>query len=343
MYESILKESGAYLTVLVVDEECEYRNLLDKKLSKYFKKFVFATNSEEALSLYENERFNIVMSDVDKESVNGLELISKIQKLDPCQSIFAYSEQIQNSSLLLHLINLGISGFIDKADEVENYNKVFSNVCKQKCEKKMLMYYIDELERAQVELYTPVEKVKESEFEVFSSTDEDDDFEFFSIDAAPVGTAADNSLYKDYFHLLDSEDREDLHDLLSDIDTTLINAFPESADADSQQLEKLSSLLMRYGNVLMHYQFFSDMGAVILEFGKAIGFETKRIIEQSEVFHSLISGFCSGLQVFLVEVWESESDNPKFFNDSIINDAGVIIDMIKPPVIDDNEDDLVFF
>ena len=155
-------------------------------------------------------------------------------------------------------------------------------------------------------------------------------------------TVESDSLYKDYFNLLDADDRADLHDLLIDIDSTLINAFTEMG-ADSESIVKLGNLLMRYGNVLMHYQFFSDMGTAILEFGKVVSDESEKVAIQDKTLHSLIGGFCSGLQGYMLEVWEKESDNPKFFNDSIINDVGVIKEMIVPPVVVDNDDDLVFF
>lgn len=342
MYKNILRESGVYTTVLVVDEGSEYRTKLESKMSKYFEKFVCASSFEDALALHREEKFNLVLIDIDQESLRGFDLINKLQTIDPFQTIFVYSQQTENSSLVINLLNMGVSCFINKSDALESYYQTFAKICKQKCDRKMLMHYIDELERAQSEFYVPKDTVEENDFEMFPDLQEEDDFEFFPTEIAPTDTVADNSLYQDYFHLLDSEDKEDLHDLLTDIDTTAINAFTDDG-GDAEYIAKLGSLLMRYGNVLMHYQFFSDMGTAILEFGKVISDESHKISDQAETFHSLINGFCSGLQVFLHEVWEQESKNPKFFNDSIINDATLIKDMILPPVVEEHEDDLVFF
>lgn len=344
MYLKSLKENGSQLSVLIVDEICEYRDLLNEKLSKYFKKIFYASSSEEALSLHKNERFNIVLIDIDKETIDGLDLITQIQTIDANQSIFVYSDHIENSSLLIKLLNLGVSCFINKSEELEDYYKVFSKVCKQLCEQKMLIYYVAELEKSNYEFISSSKIIEEDDFEFFPTpSKEEDDFEFFPMPAVQTSVPTEqDSLYNDYFNLLDADDREDLHDLLIDIDTTLINAFMDTG-ADSTAIAKLGALLIRYGNVLMHYQFFSDMGTAILEFGKVISDESEKVAIQEATFHSLISGFCSGLQGFMIEVWGKNSDNPKFFNDSIINDAVVIKEMIIPPAVVDNDDDLVFF
>ncbi len=331
MYKKILKECGANTTILIVDEDCKYRALLGEKYLKYFKKIIYAPNSNEALPLYKDEKFDIVILDIDKESVNGLDLIHRIQRIDLNQSIFVYSEQTENFSLIIDLLNLGVECFIEKSKQLESYIKIFAQVTKKNCERKMLMLYLDELERAQIELLATQNTVVQ-----------EDDFDFFPTTIPNTEATINTSLYKDYFNLLDNDDKEDLYDLLTDIDTTLINAFTDTG-ANSEYITKLGSLLIHYGNVLMSYQFFSDMGMAILEFGQDISNMSQKVAEQADIFHSLISGFCSGLQVFLTEVWEKDSDNPKYFNDSIINDARLISEMIIPPVVTNNEDDLVFF
>lgn len=341
MYKKILKESGSTLAVLVVGEANEYREILDTKLSHFFETFVYTSDREEALLLYNSEQFHIVVIAMDEESINGVELIEEIQKVNPYQSIFVYSNNIEDSALLMKLLNLGVSCYIDKAEALENYYKIFSKVTTQMCDLKILMHYVAELETGTLELSISTNVTQEDDFEFFPTPSaEEDDFDFFPTPSAQ--TTEQDTMYQDYFSFLDLEDREDLRDQLSEIDTTLLNAFTETG-GDAAYIVKLGSLLMRYGNILMNYQFFSDMGMAILEFGKVISDESVIVAREANNMHPLISGFCSGLQVFMVEVWETESDNPKYFNDSIINDARLILELVVPPVTVDNEDDLVFF
>ncbi len=346
MYHKALKESGSHLSVLVVDEACEYRDLLEKNLSKLFETFIYASDYEEALLAYENVQFDIVLIDIDKEIINGLDLILQIQKVDLYQSIFVYSNH-EESALLIKLLNLGIACFMNKSENLENYYKTFSKVSNQICDKKMLMHYVSELEAVHYQdNHESVVIVPEAEddFEFFPTPSQpEDDFEFFFTSSVQTkAVTEDNSIYKDYYTFLDDDDREDLKDLLGDIDYTFLNAFSEDR-GDVSSIINLGNLWMRYGNILIHYQFFSDIGAAILEFGKALTDESEKVATEANSFHPLISGLCSGLQVFMLEVWEKESDNPKYFNDSMINDMRFIVDMIVPPVVVDNDDDLVFF
>lgn len=174
--------------------------------------------------------------------------------------------------------------------------------------------------------------------------EEDDDFMFFPDSSSSVTISeVDNVIYKDYYSFLESDDREELYDQLGDIDTALLSAFNDNG-GNPEYISRLGTSLMRYGNVLLHYQFFSDMGTSILEFGRMIIDESESIAMRSDDLELLISGFCTGLQTYMYEVWDKSCENPKFFNDSIINDAETIIGIIAPvQSSSDEDDDLVFF
>lgn len=356
MYTKILKETASQLTVLAVKEDMENRVIMGDNLECFFRQITYVANAEEALYLYRSEKFDLVLIDIDTFSGDINRFISDIHRQDIFQAIIVCSERKDDPVLLMRLLNERISGFIPKPYTQSGIYEVLFKVCEQVQERQLLLHYLNILEnqheaalevscRSECPMKAELQPIKVIQpIQAPQVEDEDDDmFEFFP--TQPVQTAATiehDSMYQDYFNLLDSDDREDLHDLLIDIDTTIINAFTDMG-ANAEYIEKLGASLMRYGNVLMHYQFFCDMGTAILEFGKVISNESEKVAMQSEIFHSLISGFCSGLQTFMVEVWGQESDKPKFFNDSIINDAELIKDMIVPPVVEDHEDDLVFF
>lgn len=171
--------------------------------------------------------------------------------------------------------------------------------------------------------------------------EEEDDFFFFPDTASVSSSSEDVSMYQDYFTFLDHDDREELYDQLGDVDAALLNAFGERG-GDAQYIGRLGASLMRYGNVLLHYQFFSDMGTSILELGKLVSDEAESIATRAGELQLLISGFCSGLQTYMNEVWDKNCDNPKIFNDSIINDAATIMGIITPAEAE-YSDDLVFF
>ncbi len=357
MYAKILKESASQLTLLSVENDATCRDKIDENLSRFFKKITYASSAKEVSALYRSETFDLVLMDIDTLGGDVHPLINEIQKQDAFQAITAISGRSDDSKLLLSLLNSHISGFITKPSTPDAMYRILSKVCEQIHDRKMLLHYLESLEnqhesalsvscRLECPMKTALKPIQETApvYTPLLQDEEEDDFMFFPEPSAGASVEhADNSLYQDYFTFLEHDDREELHDLLGDIDASLLNAF-DGNNGDPQFISRLGSSLMRYGNVLLHYQFFSDMGTSILEFGKTIGDESEMLAERSSEFEMLISGFCSGLQTYMSEVWEKESDNPKFFNDSIINDATTIMGMMAPaPASSGDDDDDCFF
>lgn len=350
MYEKILKETAPQLTLLVIENEYEHSVNIRKNLAHFFKETTYVDNAVEALNLYRRELFDLVLIDIDMMMSDVDQFVNEIHKQDTFQSIAVCSSHIDDPQLLMKLINSHISGFFSKQSQPDEMHKILSKICSKTHDRKMLHHYIENMEglfnsgmiQMKSNVIREVQPVAALELP-YVEMDSEDDFEFFplSIEHNSVQTV-DDSIYQDYYSFLEFDDKEELADQLNEIDATLFNAFDESG-GNRHYVSRLGASFMRYGNVLLHYQFFSDMGTSILELGKMINEQCDRIVEDSRSFELLISAFCSGLQTFMAEVWEKNSDNPKFFNDSIINDMGTIVAMINPHMQADNDDDLVFF
>lgn len=342
MYAKALKETASTLTLLYVENDPETKEQFGMLLSRFFKETVYAENGEQALGFYRERRFDLVMTDIEMPFMDGPALIESIRNLDPMQPIVA-SSAVHDNELLIKLLNFGVSGFLTKPMDWNDAKKTMAAITQRIHEQQMLMHYFEELEKQQKTALDvtcgeecPVREVLDPDSE------EEDEFLFFpeptEEDAAD---GPEENLYEDYFSFLQNDDRDELKDQLDDIDASLLSAFGVSG-ADSQYVSKLGTAFVRYGNVLMRYQFFSDLGMVVLELGKMLADECDHVAEQAGQLQQVISGFCSVLQTFMTEVWEKDAEDPKFFNDSIKNDAGIIMGLIKPPQEDDN-DNLVFF
>ena len=370
MYAKNLKQIAAELTLLVVEHNSYIRTDMRNSLGGFFKQITYATNTIEAIELYYDEKFDLIIIDIDMFNMYISRFINSIKKRDAFQMIVVCSMREHDPRLLMKLLNTrSIAGFISKSCISKPCNpdkiyKILAKVCEQVQDRKMLLHYIQELEElchipstAEICAVYPAQ-IEDEQSDTLMCEDtlsssppqnipsevlEENDFMFFPEPSAskPI-EAVNNSLYHDYFTFLESEDREELNDLLGDIDTDCLNAFSNEG-MDPLHISKLGITLIHYGNVLLHYQFFSDMGASILEFGKMINNESESVATRSSDLALLISGFCSGLQTFMNEVWEKESENPKFFNDSIINDVVMLMGLITPQQSADNNDDLVFF
>jgi CheY-like chemotaxis protein len=343
MYSKALKTVAFDLTVLYVEDDRVISESFGHYLSRFFKKVVIVQSGAEALDAYKQERFDLVITDVDMPVMSGLQLIEEIHKIEAFQVVMV-SSSTSDTKLLIELLNTRIFGFITKPIELDVAARYLYTVCDRIHDKKMLMHYVSELEAMQnfiaakgIEPVMPKESPKASE-----QVEEDDFFEFFSAPAQTTQNHESDIIYSDYFAQLQEDDKEELKDLLSDIDASLMAAFTQRG-GNNLYVTKLGNSLVRYGNILMHYQFFSDMGGVILQLGQAVVEHTEHIVANSKEMQLYIGGFCSVIQNFLHEVWEVEAENPKFFNDSIVNDATTIISLVVPVKVAEDNNELVFF
>lgn len=334
-----LKEVSFNLSVLYVEDDRIFSDQLVKFLNKFFKKVVTAANGQEAYQLYEKEEFDLVITDIDMPVMDGLELIHRVRRKNQMQIIMVISAHANNNYMLIELLNNGIFGFVGKPLDFDTLTRSLINVCSKIQDKIVLLHYLNELEKMQQNAISASCRsgcpIRETLSEpVQAPVSFDDDFFFFE-PATTVQHANENHMiYKDYFQQLSAEDKEELYDVLGDIDSLLLSC------GDAIDIGRLGSLLQRYGNVLLHYQFFSDMGSSMVEMGSIISSGSSLKQEETK---NLIGGFCTVLQNFMREVWESEANDPKFFNDSIVNDARTIITLVTPLQAKESEDDLVFF
>lgn len=350
-----LKDASYNLSVLYVEDSLIMTNHFIKLLKRSFKNVVAVNNSEEALHIYKNDSFNLVITDMVLQTINGVSLIDAIRKIDDSQAIIVFSAH-NDCELLIKLINSGVCGFIKKQTDIHEAYKILIKVCGEIQTKLIMNYYHAELEKLLQEILAfecrpdcPMRDVinrKPKQAETLSEEPKPEpEFEFFEALPTSVATAKqdEKSAYKDYFSFLQADDREELRDQLADIDLSLVNAFDGAKPVNPAHIARLGNSFVRYGNVLTQYHFFCDMGVAILGLGKKIVDQREKIATEADDSKLYIGGFCSVLQTFMSEVWEKNSNNPKLFNDSIINDANTILDMITPPKNDDNDHSLVFF
>ena len=82
-FESRIK----YFRVLVVEDEPLTRKLLGKALKRTFKNITLCKNGSEGLLSYtnnykENEKFDLIITDIDMPVLGGLDMLKEIRKYD---------------------------------------------------------------------------------------------------------------------------------------------------------------------------------------------------------------------------------------------------------------------
>lgn len=112
--------SSNYRLMYVEDDESIAKTLLSY-LSKFFSEVHYFKNGKEALDNYNENVFEIVITDIRMPEMDGLELSEKIKEINPNQNVIiisAYSEMDN----FLKAIKIGIDGFITKPIDYKNLN-----------------------------------------------------------------------------------------------------------------------------------------------------------------------------------------------------------------------------
>lgn len=131
MYREILNESTRDLTVQYAEDDPDIRKIFTRYLSKFFKAVTAAENGREALDIYPDASFDIVMTDIDMPVMNGLELIRAIRERDQDQVVAVCSASYHDTRIMLQLINSRVDGFIKKPVEFEEFGDVLSRLCRK--------------------------------------------------------------------------------------------------------------------------------------------------------------------------------------------------------------------
>lgn len=104
---------GKSFDILYVEDDASLHEETRRILERIFKGVTSATNGEEALALFQSQRFDLMITDIEMPKMNGLQLSQAIKASGneiPIIVISAYS----NTSYFIEAIKTGISNYILK-------------------------------------------------------------------------------------------------------------------------------------------------------------------------------------------------------------------------------------
>jgi len=130
------------LNLLYVEDDKYLVKEMTELFSNFFDDIEIAYNGEEALNLYKKEKFDIIISDIKMPKMDGIELSKQIKEIDSEQEIIIISAY-NDSNKLMSLIKIGISDFILKPLDFQQFLqtilKVSKNVYYKKSTQKFLI------------------------------------------------------------------------------------------------------------------------------------------------------------------------------------------------------------
>ena len=117
--------------VLVVDDEENIRQILKEYLNEFGYEVVCAVNGQEALQIYKNGCFDVILSDLVMRPVDGLELLSEVKKVDP-DAIFIMITGYPSIESALEAVKKGAKDYITKPFNIDEIRLKMERVLLEK-------------------------------------------------------------------------------------------------------------------------------------------------------------------------------------------------------------------
>ncbi|WP_457746403.1 EAL domain-containing protein [Sulfurimonas sp.] len=118
------------LTILVVEDDATTREPIVDFLDTFFENIFLANNGDEGLKLYNQEAIDIVFTDINMPSLNGLELIQKIREESISIPIVILSAHTE-ADYFTQSIKYGVDGYLLKPFDMQQFLAVISKVVKR--------------------------------------------------------------------------------------------------------------------------------------------------------------------------------------------------------------------
>lgn len=137
MKKNLLKELKFYassLNILVVEDDHDLRESLQELLETLFREVHIAKDGLDALKKFKENRYDIVLTDINMPLMNGVDLSRELRILNKDQCILVLSAYIDD--FVIDLIDIGIQGLIIKPYDIEKFLMVLSKNCENLTIKK---------------------------------------------------------------------------------------------------------------------------------------------------------------------------------------------------------------
>lgn len=139
-----LIEFSKTVKVLFVDKKSEIRDDYRSIFKVFFHEIDVASDGKEALKLFEENRYDLIITAIDMPVMNGLDLVTHIRKISRHITILVLSSQ---EKYFTEFIRLGIDGYILNPIEVEQFVNIMQKVIETLHNKQALYEYRIDLEK----------------------------------------------------------------------------------------------------------------------------------------------------------------------------------------------------
>lgn len=142
-----LRELSQEYTLLYIEDDKDLRNSTVEIFEGLFKYTAWAEDGVSGLDTYtqyfdkHGKYFDLIVTDIQMPNMNGIELIKEIALVNKKQNIVVVSAY-DDKKYLLDLLNLGVSGFIQKPLNAHQITETLFKVCNELSHEKELGRFI---------------------------------------------------------------------------------------------------------------------------------------------------------------------------------------------------------
>lgn len=243
------------LNVLYVEDDSKLRDETTFLFEPFFKKIVTACDGVDGLEKYNNELFDIIITDINMPNMNGIDMISSIKEINPEQKIIAISAH-NESDILISLIKAGVSSFILKPIIQNEIINTLYPVCRDAHTQSLNLELVNELNEKNSILEEQLKqmRVKNNTIEIKNAQIEK------LLEPEPTQKHNKESINPDYFEKDEDEGLENIVFVGDDADD-LLEYFQEIS-------EKLSIALIysKKEEILIIANIFSKVASILLRY-----------------------------------------------------------------------------
>ena len=342
----LVKELTSVLSVLVVEDETGLRDSLANTLKLLFAEVDVAEDGRIAYEKYNLKNYDIVISDINMPNMDGVRLAKLLRLKKPNQKIIictAHSE----SPLLLDLVRLSVDEFLLKPTTSNQLRKVLYKVALSIYNERATNEYITSLEndirtmqkdpnpKSIPPISEPIPVLKTVSVPVCETVN--------IINIPPLPVKIDKEItFNEHYENISHDDIDEMKDLLFEMDSFVFLGMQQQTIA-MEYIEEFSLCLMRYGNMLMYYPLFKDVGDYVNTLGMAIRDNGARLNEKKEYMGLLFENFITTLHMIWSNAFVEESTTPTFYNNSIIADIQTVLSEFNDEVVANNDCEIDFF
>ncbi|MEA3353286.1 MAG: response regulator [Campylobacterota bacterium] len=133
------------IKVLYVEGESKLRESAHGVFKIFFESIDTAKNGRDGYEQFLNNKYNLIITDINMSEMNGMEMISKIREVSKDITILIISS-VDDKEYFMDLIKLGVDGYILKPVKVKQFVEVLQKVIEKFQNKQKLFEYKNNLE-----------------------------------------------------------------------------------------------------------------------------------------------------------------------------------------------------